>query len=74
MAKDGSKQVFDDTYLHTLLFYTQVCSMGLKMVFNYHMVSPKVSTTLMIPYSYPMGHHNHSFVSKNGQKWLKTGF
>jgi hypothetical protein len=28
MAKNGSKQVFDDTYLHNLLFYTQVYSMG----------------------------------------------
>jgi hypothetical protein len=74
VSKDGSKQVFDDTYLHNLLFYTQVCSMGQIRVFNYHMVSPKVSTTLVTPYSYPMGHHNHSFVSKNGRKLLKTGF
>ena len=28
MAKNGWKQVFDDTYLHNLLFYTQVCSKG----------------------------------------------
>jgi hypothetical protein len=31
-------------------------------------------TTLMSPYSYPMGHHSHSFVSQNGSKRLKTGF
>jgi hypothetical protein len=74
MAKNGSKQVFGDTSLHNLLFYKQVCSMGQKMVFNYHMVSAKVSTTIVIPYSYPMGHHSHSFVSKKGLKWLKTGF
>jgi hypothetical protein len=48
--------------------------MGQKVVFNYLMVSPKVITNLMIPYSYPMGHHSHSFLSKIGQKWLKTGF
>jgi hypothetical protein len=24
----GRKQVFDDTYLHNLLFYKQICSMG----------------------------------------------
>jgi hypothetical protein len=40
MAKNGSKQVFDDTYVHNLLFYTQVCSMDQKRVFNYYMVSP----------------------------------
>ena len=74
MTKSCWKQVFDDTYLRNLLFYTQVCSMGQQRVFNYHMVSPKVSTTLVTPYSYPMSHHNHSFVSKNGRKWLKTGF
>jgi hypothetical protein len=38
------------------------------------MVSPKVPTILMTPYSYPMGHHRHSFVSKNGEKWLKNMF
>ena len=44
------------------------------VVLNYPMLSPKVPTTLMTPYSYPMGHHSHSFVSKNGQKWLKNMF
>jgi hypothetical protein len=39
-----------------------------------HIVSPKVPTTLETPNSYPMGHHIHSFVSKNGRKRLKTGF
>jgi hypothetical protein len=53
MAKNGSKQVFDDTYLRNLLFYTQVYSMGQQMVFNYPMVSPKVPTTLMTPNSFP---------------------
>jgi hypothetical protein len=61
MAKNGWKQVFDDSYLHNLLFYTQVYSMGQQMVFNYSMVSFKVSTTLMTPNSCPMGHHSHSF-------------
>jgi hypothetical protein len=67
-AKNGSKQVFDNTYFHNLLFYTQVCFMGQQRVINYYMVSPKVSTKLVTPYSYPMGHHKHSFVSKNGRK------
>jgi hypothetical protein len=73
MVENGSKQVYDDTYLHNLLFYTQICSMGQQVVFNYPMVSPKVSTTLMTLYSYPMGHHSHSFVSRNDRKRLKTG-
>jgi hypothetical protein len=38
------------------------------------MVSPSMPTTLMTLYSYPEGHHSHSFVSKNGRKQLKTGF
>jgi hypothetical protein len=37
-------------------------------VFNYLMVSPNMPTTLMTSYSYPMGHHSHSFVSKKRQK------
>jgi hypothetical protein len=45
-----------------------------QVVFNYPMESPKFPTTLMTPYSYPMGHHSHSFGSKNGRKRLKTGF
>jgi hypothetical protein len=73
MAKNGSKQVYDDIYLHNLLFYTQICSIGQQVVFNYPMVSPKMPTTLMTLYSYPMGHHSHSFVSRNRRKWLKTG-
>jgi hypothetical protein len=48
--------------------------MGHQALFDYPMVSPKVTTTFMTPYSYPMGHHSHSFVSKKGQKRLKTGF
>jgi hypothetical protein len=51
MAENGSKQIFDDSYLHNLLFYTQICFMDQKVVFNYPMVSPKVPTTLMTPYS-----------------------
>ena len=74
MKENGWKQVFDDTYLHNLLFYTQICSIGQWVMFNYPMVSPKVPTTLMTPYSCPMGHYSHSFVSKNGRKRLKTGF
>jgi hypothetical protein len=48
--------------------------MGQEVVYNYPMLSPKVPTSLMTPRSYPMGHYNHSFVSKNGRKQLKTGF
>jgi hypothetical protein len=74
MAENGSKQVYDDTYLYNLLSYTQICSMGQQMVFNYPMVSPKVPTTLITLYSYPKGHHSHSFVTRNSQKWLKIVF
>ena len=73
MAENGSKQVYDDTYLHNFLFYTQICSMGQQVVFNYPMVLPSVPTTLMTQCKYPMGHHSHSFVAQNGRKWLKTG-
>jgi hypothetical protein len=73
MAENGRKQVFDDTYLHNLLFHTQICSIGQRVVFNYPMVSLKVPTTLITPYSYHMGHHSHSFVSQNSPKRLKTG-
>ena len=45
-----------------------------KVVLNYPMVSPKVPTTLMTPYSYLMGQYGHSFVSKISQKQMKTGF
>jgi hypothetical protein len=47
MAENASKQVFDNTYLHNLLFHTQICSMGQQVVLDYPMVSPKVPTTLM---------------------------
>jgi hypothetical protein len=39
--------------------------MGQQVVFNCPMVLPKVPTTLLTPNSFPMGHHGHSFVSKN---------
>jgi hypothetical protein len=74
MAKNGWKLDFEDTYFHNLLFYTKICSMGRWVVFIYPMILLKVFTTLMTPYSYPMGLHSHSFMSKNGQKRLKTGF
>jgi hypothetical protein len=74
MAENGWKQVFDDTYLHNLLFHTQIYSIGQQVVFSYPMVSPKVPTTLVTPNSYPMSHHSHSFKRKNGWKHLKTGF
>ena len=74
MVKNASKQVFDDTYPNNVSSHTQICSMGQQVVFNYPMVSPKVPTTLMTLYSYPMAHHSHSFVSRNGPKRLKTGF
>jgi hypothetical protein len=31
-----------------------------------------VPTKRVTPYSYPMGHHSHSFVIKNRRKWFKT--
>jgi hypothetical protein len=74
MAENGLKQVFDDTYLHMFFFYTEICSMGQQVVFNYPMLSPKMPTTLVTPNSYPMGHYSLSLVSKNGRKRLKTGF
>jgi hypothetical protein len=74
MAKNGWKQVFDDTYLHNFLFHTQVCSMGQKLVSNHPVLSPKVPATLVTPNSNVMGHHSHSFVRKNGRKRLKTVF
>jgi hypothetical protein len=65
MAENSKKHVFN-TYLWNLLFYTLICSMGQQVVF-------KVPTIFMIPYhDYPRGHHSHSFVSKNGWKWLKN--
>jgi hypothetical protein len=74
MIKNEWKQVFDNSCLHDFLFYTQVCSMGQQVVFNYPMVSPKGPTTLKTPYRYPMGHYSHSFVTKYSQKLLKNMF
>jgi hypothetical protein len=68
MAENGWKQVIDNSYLHNLLFQTQICSMGQWVVFNYPKVSPKVPTTLMSPYNYPMGHHNNSKMAENSWK------
>jgi hypothetical protein len=68
------KQVLYDTHLQNLLFYTQICSMGQQVVFNYPIVSPEMPTMLTTLYSYLMGHHSHSFVIKNDWKWLKTVF
>jgi hypothetical protein len=48
--------------------------MGQLVLFNNPIISPKVPPTLLTPYSYPTGHHSHSFVSKNDQKRSKTGF
>jgi hypothetical protein len=61
-------------YGYNVLLYTQICSTGQWMVFSYPILSPQVPTTLMTPYSYPMGHHCYLFVSKNGWKWLKNNF
>jgi hypothetical protein len=69
MADNGWKQFFDENSYPHLLFYTQICSLGQWVVFNCPMLLPKVPTTLLTPYSYP----SHS-LSKNSQKWLKTGF
>jgi hypothetical protein len=77
VSKNGRKRwktVFWGNSYHNLLFCTQICSMGQWVVFIYPMILPKVPTTLVTPYSYPIRHHSHSFVSKNGQKRLKTGF
>jgi hypothetical protein len=68
MAENGWKQVFDNTYLHNLLFYTQVCSIGQWVVFNYLRVSPKVLPTLVTPYSFRMG----QIKIPCEQKWPKT--
>jgi hypothetical protein len=70
--KTVEKHVFYNVYLCKLLFYSQIWSMVQWVVFSYPMVSPKVLTTLMTPYSYPIGNHSHSFVSKNGQNSWKT--
>jgi hypothetical protein len=48
------------------LFQVCIYSKGQQVVFSYPMVSPKVTATIMTSYNYPMGHHCHSFVSKNG--------
>jgi hypothetical protein len=74
MAENGWKQVFDNTYFHDLLFHTQVFFMGRQVVLNYPMVSPKVPTTLITPYSYPMDHYIHSFVTKNVLTLLNNMF
>ena len=55
MAKNGSKQVYDDTYLHNLLFYTQICAIGQQVVLKYPMVSPKVNTNTRDPIELPYG-------------------
>jgi hypothetical protein len=74
MAENGWKTCFGDVYLHNLLFYTQIWFKGQQVVFNYPMVTYKVPTTLMTPYSYPKDHLSHSFMYKNGQKRLKKRF
>jgi hypothetical protein len=73
-GQKGLKQAYYDIHLHNLLFQTQICSRGQLVVLNYCSVSPKVPTTLVTPYSYPMGHPSYSFVSKNGQKGLKQAY
>ena len=74
MAENGWKTCFGDVYLHNLLFYTHIWFKGQQVVFNYPMVTYKVPTTLMTPYSYPKDHLSHSFMYKNGQKRLKKRF
>ena len=68
IAKNCWKFLF--LVMFTSIFYTQICSIGQWVVSNYIMIPPKAPLTLMTPYSYPMGHYSHSFVSKNGQKWF----
>jgi hypothetical protein len=70
----AEKHVFGDVYLHNLFIYTQICLRGQQVVFSYPMVSYKIPTTLMTPYSYPMGNLSYSFMNKNGQKRLKKCF
>ena len=50
MTKNGWKKVFDDTYLHNLLYHTQISSKGQQVVLDYPMVSPRVPTILMTPH------------------------
>jgi hypothetical protein len=68
IAENGWKQVFDDIHFRNHLFCTQICSLSQWVVFNYPLVSPKVLTTLRTLHSYPIAHHSHSFVNKNGRK------
>jgi len=70
----AEKHVFDDASLYKLLFHSQICSTGQLMVFSYPMVSPKVLTTLMTPYSYPIDDHSDSFESHNRRKRVKNKF
>jgi hypothetical protein len=72
MIKNGWKQVLDNIYLHDFLLYTQLCSIGQQVVFNYPMVSPEVPTTLKTPYRYNMGHYSLSFVIKTAENRFST--
>jgi hypothetical protein len=74
LAKNGWKQVIDDTYFHNLLFYTQICLMGQLVVFSYPVVSLKVPTTLVTLNYYPMSHHSHSFKVKKLAKLAENGW
>jgi hypothetical protein len=65
VTKIGRKCFF---FIFWLLFNKTMCLMGQWMVSSYIMISPMVPFTLLRPYSYPLGHHGHSFVTKNGPK------
>jgi hypothetical protein len=70
VIKNGWKQVFDVTYLHNLLFYTQVYCMGQEVVFKYFMLSPKVHLwPKMITLWGTIATH---LWAKNGRKWLNV--
>jgi hypothetical protein len=73
MVENGWKHVFN-TCPQNLFSHTLICFMGQQMAVNYPMVSPKVPTTFMTPYDYPIGHHSYSFVRKKGQKWFENMF
>ena len=50
---------------HNIVFWRQ------RMVPHYPKISPMVQSTRMTPYTYPMGHHGHSFVTKNGKRIIE---
>jgi hypothetical protein len=64
--KITEKHVFGNIYIHNLYDIHDKNPSIEKMVPRYCNVLPMVLVTLMTPYDYPMGHHDHSFVTKIG--------